>query len=574
MSRVTQAVALRTSKSLLRGLSRKNMNKLICRTYFVGGTRSAQNNPSRKSWLFGSGKELSYALVGGGLLVLTYSYLSPNSVVSLDTVKGLRQFTSSSNNGRNDEQGASSVGNSGSSNSGSGSDCSGNGESIMLLSDSEVNARLRNCQRSYLVERGKGIFRYDVSQLPSNNPIEDNHVEQIVTVPSSVSLGKAEEEDLSFFGVFDGHSGAFTSSRLAKDLVQYVANQLGQVYSQGVDILSSSDKIDSAIEKGFLTLDNDIVYASLKALFQTPSKETMIAALPAISGSCALLSVYNSADSTLKVALTGDSRALLCELDNQSNWFVKSLSTDQTGDNPSEVQRVRSEHPGEPNAVRNGRILGSLQPSRAFGDYRYKIKDIDGKALSELPEHLRIYFRSKPRDFLTPPYVTAKPEITTTKVGPNSKFMVIGSDGLFELLSNEEVAGLVVRWMESNISPKVPCDFPKGRLPEVKDISADSESMRPAFRYKGQQGKKNAAEYLLEDKNVATHLIRNALGAGGNKEYVSTLVSIPSSLSRKYRDDLTVTVVFFGQPGGQEASDVNGTIILNNDATRPPKPKL
>lgn len=568
MSRVTQAVALRTSKALLRGLSKKNLNKVICRTYFVGGTRSGQNSSFRKCGLFGSGRELNYVLLGGGLLVLTYSYMSRSSVVSLDTVKGLRQFTSGANDGGGDgRKGRGPAGNA----TGSGD---GSGESIMLLGDNEVNKKLRNRQESYLVERGKGIVRYDISQLPSNNPIEDNHVEQVVTVPTAGVSGQTGEEDLSFFGIFDGHSGAFTSSRLAKDLVQYVAYQLGQVYSQGVDILSSSEKMDGAIEKGFLTLDDDIIYGSLRALFHSPSKETMIASLPAISGSCALLSIYNSANSTLKVALTGDSRALLCELDDENNWLVKSLSTDQTGDNPNEVERVRSEHPGESNAVRNGRILGSLQPSRAFGDYRYKIKDIDGKTLSELPEHLRIYFRSKPRDFLTPPYVTARPEITTTKIGPNSKFMVIGSDGLFELLSNEEVAGLVVRWMESNMSPKVPCDFPNGKLPQVKDISIDAESMRPPFRYKHQHNKKNTSEYLLEDKNVATHLIRNALSSGGNKEYVSTLVSIPSSLSRKYRDDLTVTVVFFGESNDQQPPNDSGSIILNNDATTSPKPKL
>lgn len=571
MSPVTQAVALKTSRVLFRGLSRKNFNKLICRTYFASGSKSNHNQPPRKSGIFGSGKELNFALVGGGLLVLTYSYLSPKNVVSLDTVKGLRQFTSNANDGRGGQV-------AGPSSSGTGNSSGGNGDSqndsIMLLNDSEVNARLMDRQESYLVNRGKGILRYDISQLPSNNPIEDNHVEQVVTVPSDSVLGQ-NQEDLYFFGIFDGHSGAFTSSRLARDLVQYVAHQLGQVYAQGVDVLTSSGKVDSAIEQGFLNLDNDIVHGSLQSLFLSPSKETMIAALPAISGSCALLSMYNSADSSLKVALSGDSRALLCGLDNENRWIVKSLSTDQTGDNPSEVERVRSEHPDEPNAVRNGRILGSLQPSRAFGDYRYKVKDIDGKTLSELPEHLRIYFRSKPRDFLTPPYVTAKPEITTTRIEPNTKFMVIGSDGLFELLSNEEVTGLVVRWMESNMVPKVPCDSPRGKLPDVRDISTDSESMRPAFRYKqyGHRGK-NTAEYLLEDKNVATHLIRNALSSGGSKEYVSTLVSIPSSLSRKYRDDLTVTVVFFGDSTGPQPSDVDGTILLNNEATTSPKPKL
>lgn len=561
MSPVTQAVALRTSKVLLRGLSRKSLSRLICRTYFASGSKS-NNQPFRKSGLFGSNKEINFALIGGGLLILTYSYLSPRNVVSLDTVKGLRQFTGG---GTSDPtaMGASSRG--GSSNTGNGGTDGSSGESIMLLSDNEVNAKLTNRQESYSVNRGKGVVRYDISQLPSNNPIEDSHMEQIVTVPSP-----GQDEDLYFFGVFDGHSGTFTSTRLAKDLVQYVAHQLGQVYAKGVDIISSSEKMDSAIEQGFLNLDNDIVQGSLQALFKNPSKENMLEALPAISGSCALLSIYNSADSTLKVAVTGDSRALICGLDSSGQWVVKALSTDQTGDNPREVERVRSEHPGEPNAVRNGRILGSLQPSRAFGDYRYKIKDVEGKSLSELPEHLRIYFRSKPRDFLTPPYVTARPEITTTKIGPDTKFMVIGSDGLFELLTNEEVAGLVVRWMESNMEPPVPCNSPRGRLPEIKDLSPEPESQRPAFRYK--QGKKGAAEYLLQDKNVSTHLIRNALSSGGSKEYVSTLVSIPSSLSRKYRDDLTVTVVFFGNEHTPESTD--GTIVLNQEATTQPKPKL
>lgn len=561
MSPVTQAVALRTSKVLLKGLSKKSLGKLICRTYFASGSKS-NNQPFQKSGLFGSGRELNFALVGGGLLILTYSYFSPRNVVSLDTVKGLRQFTAGGNNdpstvGAGGVTGARSYGDGGATGSG--------GESIMLLSDNEVNAKLTDRQESYNVHRGKGVIRYDISQLPSNNPIEDNHVEQIVTIPST-----GPDEDLYFFGVFDGHSGTFTSTRLAKDLVQYVAHQLGQVYSKGVNILSSSDKIDSAIEQGFINLDNDIVQGSLQALFKHPSKENMLAALPAISGSCALLSIYNSTDSTLKVAVTGDSRALICGLDSDGDWVVKALSTDQTGDNPREVERVRSEHPGESNAVRNGRILGSLQPSRAFGDYRYKIKDVDGKSLSELPEHLRIYFRSKPRDFLTPPYVTARPEITTTKIDPDTKFMVIGSDGLFELLSNEEVAGLVIRWMESNMVPTVPCNSARGKLPAIKDLSTEPEAQRPAFRYK--QRKKGVAEYLLQDKNVSTHLIRNALSSGGSKEYVSTLVSIPSSLSRKYRDDLTVTVVFFGHENKPE--DFDGTIVLNEEATTQPKSKL
>lgn len=498
-------------------------------------------------------------------------------MVSLETVKGMRQYSTNGNNqvpgGIEASSNNSATKTNSSANSEGFSGAGSSEDSIKILTEQDVNSRLRARQESYFVNRGKGVLRYDVSQLPSNHPIEDNHVEQIVTVPSSEGKNTQGEEDLYFFGIFDGHSGSFTSARLSHDLVQYVAQKLGQVYSEKSDALSSSQKIDNAIAQAFMQLDNDIVYGSLKNLFQEPTKENMVAALPAISGSCALLTAYNSLNSTLKVAVSGDSRALIGGLDEKGNWVVESLSTDQTGDNPKEVERIRSEHPGEPNVIRNGRVLGSLQPSRAFGDYRYKVNTVDGKSLSELPEHVKIYFRSKPRDFLTPPYVTAMPEITTTKIEPSTKFMVLASDGLFELLSNEEIGGLVVRWMEYNVVPKPSISAPTGKLPVIADLSSDKESQRPAFRYKSSKKKSESSEYLLEDKNVATHLIRNALSAGGSKEYVSTLVSIPSPMSRKYRDDLTVTVVFFGE-SDNAPEHTDGSIVVNNGATSQLKPKL
>lgn len=568
----------RTSKALIKSLSKKQFNNVVYRSYFVAGAKSrskasasssskgegSSQDAARNLNPFTSPRDLNFALIGGSVLVLTYSYFSSKSVLSLDTVKGIRQYSTNSSNASDVSTEAAEGGLS------SGTE---SGESIMLLTDKEVDTKLQDLQESYFVNRGKGILRYDVSQLPSNHPIEDSHVEQIVTVPSGNSEASQLEEDLCFFGIFDGHSGSFTSKKLSTDLVQYVAEKLGQIYSENSNILSSSKQIDNAIERAFIQLDNDIIYSSLRKLFQEPTKENMVGSLPAISGSCALLCAFNSHDSTVKVAVTGDSRALLCGLDDDNNWTVKSLSTDQTGDNPKEVDRICSEHPGEPNAIRNGRILGSLQPSRAFGDYRYKVKDIDGKSLSELPDHVKIYFRSKPRDFLTPPYVTAKPEITTTKVDTNSKFMVLASDGLFELLSNEEITGLVVRWMEKNMVTKSAIPALKGKLPKITDLSDDKDLLRPAFRYKSSQSKVSSVDYLLEDSNVATHLIRNALSAGGRKEYVSTLVSIPSPMSRKYRDDLTVTVVFFGESDNQP-QNTDGSILVNNGATTQPKPKL
>lgn len=544
---------VRTFRALSRCLSRNDLTRML----FLSQRRSASStsNQRRQGGILRC-NELKYAVLGG-TLILGYSYFS--SYVSSDSIYGLKQYSTS-------KSAATDI------NANTNSNSNSNSNTVSLLNDKQVEAILHKSEESYFVNRGKGVLRYDVSQLPSNAPIEDNRVEQIITVPteSSESL-----EDLYFFGIFDGHGGPYTSAKLSQELVPYVAYQLGQIYNKGAAFLTS-ESIDEAITQGFIQLDNDIVYGSLGKLFEDPSKENLVESLPAVSGSCGLLSMYDSNNCTMKVAVTGDSRAILAKQSDEGSWTVKSLSTDQTGDNEQEVERIRKEHPDEPNCVHRGRILGSLQPSRAFGDYRYKVKEINGKSVHDLPDHLKIYFRREPKDFLTPPYVTAKPEITTTHMDDSTKFMVLGSDGLFELLSNEEIAGLVIKWMEKHPIKKnskvLKEQSPYGKLPALEDISPDKESQRPAFRYKtsSNKGKASKSEYLMEDENVATHLIRNALSGGGNKDYVSTLVSIPPTKSRRYRDDLTVTVVFFGN----ETEGTDGKLEINHVATKTETPKL
>ena len=82
----------------------------------------------------------------------------------------------------------------------------GRGKQVVeMLTPEQVDDKLRQTQESYLVNRGKGVVRYDLVQLPSNNPIEDDHAEQIVEVPVK-SPDEGEMSDWMFWGVFDGHS--------------------------------------------------------------------------------------------------------------------------------------------------------------------------------------------------------------------------------------------------------------------------------------------------------------------------------------------------------------------------------
>lgn len=79
---------------------------------------------------------------------------------------------------------------------------------VEMLTPEQATQKLRKNEESYMVNRGKGVVRYDVVQVPSNWPIEDDHAEKIVEVPSSVAAAKEGEanSDWMFWAVFDGHS--------------------------------------------------------------------------------------------------------------------------------------------------------------------------------------------------------------------------------------------------------------------------------------------------------------------------------------------------------------------------------
>ncbi|KAH3670617.1 hypothetical protein OGAPHI_001132 [Ogataea philodendri] len=447
-----------------------------------------------------------------------------------------------------------------------------NKQGIYLLTDDEVSKRLRQYEESYNVNRGKGVVRYDICQLPSNNPIEDDRSEKIVQVPvqDRENNNARVETDWHFWSIFDGHAGWNTSAKLRDHLLDYVINELDQVYKvsdKNLRLIPSNEAIDKAIKQGFLKLDDELVNKNVQKLLDLPGSKARAAELlmPALSGSCALMSFYDTHSHSLKVAVTGDSRALLGSLDNENHWTVTALSTDQTGSNPTEVAKLLSEHPNEPNVVRNGRVLGSLEPSRAFGDARYKWdKGTQTKVANQF------FGRQLPANLKTPPYVTAEPVVTTHEVSPSKHdFLVMASDGLYEMLTNEEIVGLVVRWMENKkmVKPKksfVDTIWPssKDKLPLVEDVTDTGSKSKQRLQTKR---KSNELGFLLEDENVATHLIRNALSNGGSKEEVNMLVSIPSPLSRRYRDDLTVSVIFFGE-GEKHVS--NSALEINQEATK------
>lgn len=474
---------------------------------------------------------------------------------------------------------------------------------LEMMNHEQATERLRKNEQSYLVGRGRGVVRYDVVQLPSNDPIEDDHAEKIVEVPSSVAAtdNNAPSSDWMFWGVFDGHSGWTTSAKLRQVLISFAARELNHTYKAALSNAKSPfpdpASIDAALKSAFVKLDNEICNDSVERVFRNPSKRLGAELLaPALSGSCALLSFYDSRSKTLRVACTGDSRAVLGRKNTKTGkWFATPLSEDQTGSNPNEEARMRSEHPGEEHVIYRGRVLGNLEPTRAFGDAVYKwSKDVQEQIRNK-------FFGRSPNSLLkTPPYVTAEPVVTSTQIEPGKgDFVVLATDGLWEMLTNEEVVGLVGQWVEAQNNGSSPAkssstawltswfssgNANKGGLPVEKGGNMDKSG-----RVSGENGKLNgkeeapirqqqwqipdpqsASRFVVEDKNAATHLVRNALG-GRDRDMVCALLTLPSPYSRRYRDDLTVEVIFFGE------GESDGIVRVNEEASSQatdPKAKL
>jgi len=82
---------------------------------------------------------------------------------------------------------------------------------LEMLTPEQATQKLRRNEESYLVGRGKGVVRYDVVQIPSNDPIEDDHSEKIIEVSQGLdnaTAGRNSSSDWMFWGVFDGHAYA------------------------------------------------------------------------------------------------------------------------------------------------------------------------------------------------------------------------------------------------------------------------------------------------------------------------------------------------------------------------------
>jgi pyruvate dehydrogenase phosphatase len=135
--------------------------------------------------------------------------------------------------------------------------------------------------------------------------------------------------------------------------------------------------------------------------------------------------------------------------------------------------------------------------------------------------------RGIPRNYFTPPYVTALPEVMHYERDTSDMFLILACDGLWDDLSSEKSVEIVSQLIQG--------------------------------KYQG---------------NYATALIKAALsdyehvGVFENWDRIQHHYSIPPPKSRRYRDDMTINVVFFD---GVERKGNEIPTIPNYQPPQPPQ---
>lgn len=407
-------------------------------------------------------------------------------------------------------------------------------------------------------------------QLPSNLPCEDTEH------AGAYTLFNDGKRDWCTWSIYDGHAGPRTSQLLQQSLPAFVGAQLWDARCMTRAYIPEDWQITQTIKKAFKLMDGEILREAETAMRAGVNLAHSVGIMsPALSGSCALFALFDPANSVLRVANTGDSRAVIGRWDAaESQYVAQAMSVDQTGFNQEEVKRLREEHPDEdPVDPKTGRVFG-IAISRAFGDARWKWSEHLTRTVHEK------FWGPAPRPnnvIKTPPYLTAEPEIMETKIqaGPKPDFLIMASDGLWDLISNEDAVTCVNSWLDKykpdafvaeqmqeekgffsslldifrpTQKPHAPPpDSHKDKFIDAASPDEDDETYwDPEER--AMKWKVSPKHFVVEDDHAGVHLIKNALG-GRRRNLFCGIMSVQPPLSRNVRDDITVQIIFFGVDG-------------------------
>ncbi|CAN6354105.1 unnamed protein product [Urochloa humidicola] len=239
-----------------------------------------------------------------------------------------------------------------------------------------------------------------------------------------------------FFGVYDGHGGVQVANYCRERIHSVLVEELSKAEESvsGVDLsgLESKKQWEKAFVDCFSRVD-----AEVGGNPTTAGKPVA----PDTVGSTAVVAVICS--SHIIVANCGDSRAVLCQ-----GKQPLALSVDHKPNREDEYARIEAQ--GGKVIQWNGyRVLGVLAMSRSIGDRYLK------------------------------PYIIPVPEVTIVARAKDDECLILASDGLWDVMTNEEV-----------------CDAARKRILLWHKKNADASSSAQRSGESPDQAAQAAAEYL------------------------------------------------------------------------------
>ena len=217
-------------------------------------------------------------------------------------------------------------------------------------------------------------------------------------------------EDFNIYGIFDGHG---SNGHLVS---QFIVHYLTEYYKYNEEILKKKtiESIYSLLKKKNYLFIKESIKKSEEALFDSDEIDSTFSGT-----TCILIFIIGN---KIISANIGDSRAIML---NDKKTIIQ-LSIDQKPENLEERERIEKNGGELRKIIENNEEIG---PMRIWA----KGKKYPGIAMS----------RSIGDSVASEIGVWSLPEIKEYNIQYNSQFIVIGSDGLWEFMSNDKVSKFI-----------------------------------------------------------------------------------------------------------------------------------
>ena len=258
--------------------------------------------------------------------------------------------------------------------------------------------------------------------------MEDAHITEI-------SQGKSSELDV--FGVFDGHGGKeisqFVTHHFTKELIVNKNYLKGDLQSAIKDTFIKMDEImqtnegkeeikqyaRKSKEEDDLQSKDEPQNSQMAMLAQlVGQKDPESDDIAMRTGCTGCVCVIDEMYKKMYFANAGDSRVVLCK-----NGNAIAMSTDHKPELESEKDRIYKAD----GWITDGRVKGNLNLTRGLGDLDYK----QNKKL-------------KPEEQM----ITSNPDIKIEDFSNDVDFIIIGCDGIWDCLNNQQACDFVLNRMK------------------------------------------------------------------------------------------------------------------------------